>query len=120
MNTTLAAHLPSTLLTRWEIDAQIEKEVKKNNIPDKKVSDPNTWTPLKPKEPESEDGFTIVTKSRKKHTTTHAKPVAVNASCYTQLPSGKPTQKQGSLESATAKKNRKRAEKRKLAPKTKS
>jgi len=114
MNTTLAAHLPLTLLERWEIDAQIEKESRKKNSTNTKTGVPQDWTPPKPKSLSPDDGFTVVTRGRKNHTTTQTKPVSVDASCYTELPSGKPTQKQGSQESATAKKNRKRAEKRKL------
>ena len=120
MNTTLAAHLPLTLLERWEIDAQIEQESRNKNSINTKTGVPKGWTPPKPKSTPPEDGFTVVTRGRTSHTTTQVKPVAVTASCYTELPSGKPTQKQGSQESATAKKNRKRAEKRKLAQKNNS
>ena len=120
MNTTLAAHLPLTLLERWEIDAQIEQESRKKNPTNTKTGVPQDWTPPKPKSSPPDDGFTVVTRGRKNHTTTQAKPVSVAASCYIELPSGKPTQKQGSQESATAKKNRKRAEKRKPTQKNNS
>lgn len=115
MNTTLAAHLPLTLLERWEIDAQIEQESRKKNLPNTKTGVPTGWTPPEPKTSQQDDGFTVVARGRKCPTTTQIKPVSVAASCYTELPSGKPTLKQGSQESATARKNRKRAEKRKLA-----
>lgn len=120
MNTTLAAHLPLTLLERWEIDAQIEQESRKKNPTNTKTGVPQDWTPPKPKSSPPDDGFTVVTRGRKNHTTTQAKHVSVAASCYIELPSGKPTQKQGSQESATAKKNRKRAEKRKPTQKNNS
>jgi hypothetical protein len=116
MNATLLAHIPVSLLERWEIDAEIEQQVKKTV--------PQSWTPPKPKEKQEkpkvddDDGFTVVKKGRKTRNFTQAKPVQVSDSCYKALPSGKAqvSQKQGSFESATAKKNRKRAEKkRKLA-----
>lgn len=119
MNTTLAAHLPLTLLERWEIDAQIEQESRKKNPTNTKTGVPQS-TPPKPKSSPPDDDFTVVTRGRKSHNTTQAKPVSVAASCYSELPSGKPDQKQGSQESATAKKNRKRAEKRKLTQKNNS
>ena len=119
MNTTLAAHIPLSLLERWDIDAQIEQQVKQNPTTTK-TGVPQDWTPPKPKSSPPDDGFTVVTRGRKSHNTTQAKPVSVTASCYLELPSGKPVQKQGSQESATAKKNRKRAEKRKLAQKNNS
>ena len=121
MNTTLAAHIPLSLLERWNIDAEIEQEATiRHNPTNTKTGVPNDWTPPKPKSSPPDDGFTVVTRGRKSHNTTQAKPVSVAASCYSELPSGKPTQKQGSQESATAKKNRKRAEKRKLAQKNNS
>ena len=116
MNSTLLAHIPASLLERWEIDAEIEQQVKKTV--------PKSWTPPKPKEKiekpkvEDDDGFTLVKKGRKTRDFTQTKPVQVSDSCYKALPSGKAqvSQKQGSFESATAKKNRKRSEKkRKLA-----
>ena len=112
MNSTLLAHIPTSLLERWEIDAEIEHQVKRTV--------PKSWTPPKPKEKvekpkvEDDDGFTVVKKGHRSRNSTQVKPVKVSDSCYKALPSGKAqvSQKQGCLESATAKKNRKRAEKR--------
>ena len=111
MNSTLFAHLPASLLKRWEIDAEIE-QVKKTV--------PKSWTPPtstekvgKPKV-EDDDGFTVVKKGHNSRNSTQVKPVHVSDSCYKVLPSGKApvSQKQGCLESAAAKKNRKRSEKK--------
>jgi hypothetical protein len=116
MNATLLAHLPVSLLERWAIDAEIEQQVKKTV--------PQSWTPPKPKENQDkpkvvkDDGFTVVKKGHKTRNLSEVKPTQVYSSCYKTLPSGKApvSQKQGSFESVTAKKNRKRAEKkRKLA-----
>ena len=111
MSSTLLSHIPVSLLQRWDIDAEIEKQVR---------TVPKSWTPPKPKEKvekpkvEDDDGFTVVKKGHRSRNSTQVKPVQVSDSCYKALPSGKAqvSQKQGCFESATAKKNRKRAEKK--------
>ena len=38
MNTTLGAHIPLSLLERWDIDAQIEQQVKQNPTTTKTIT----------------------------------------------------------------------------------
>ena len=113
MNYTLGEHLPISLLQRWEIDAQIETLARAQR--DNDTVTINATTPPQKDPEDDDDGFILVTKGyNTRNATTTTKPLSMNGSRYTGLPSGKTpvTQKQGSFESRTAKKNRKRTEKK--------
>lgn len=106
MSSTLAQHIPLSLFDRWEIDAEILKEqVKPIDIPKPKPKP-------KPTQPEQseDDGFIVVKKGYKKRTdyTSHAEIKVSHA--FTALPSGKPSNPQGTGKSH--KKNMKRKTKK--------
>lgn len=122
MSSTLAQHIPLSLLDRWEIDAQIEQN-RTHTVPTAELGAlPKEFTPPKPKpvqkpaekptqpeEPE-DDGFTVVKKGYKKRTadTSHAE-IKVSQT-FSALPSGKPTVPQGT--GKAHKKNMKRKAKK--------
>ena len=54
----------------------------------KPIQEPTTPTKIAPKS--DDDGFTLVTRGAKKHSTTTAKTIAVTRT-YTSLPTGKPS-----------------------------
>ena len=99
MSSTLAQHIPLSLLDRWEIDAQIEQDFKSRTNPvqaTELTGPPKEFTPPKPR-PEAkpevtiDDGFTVVKKGYKKRTD-HTSHVEIKVSrAFTALPSGKPS-----------------------------
>jgi len=56
----------------------------------KPLQEPTTPTPTKITPKSDDDGFTLVTRGAKKHSTTTAKTIAVTRT-YTSLPTGKPS-----------------------------
>ena len=63
MNATLLAHIPVSLLERWEIDAEIEHQVKKT-VPQSSIPPKSKEKQEKPKD-NDDDGFTVVKKDAK-------------------------------------------------------
>jgi hypothetical protein len=115
MSSTLAQHIPLSLLDRWEIDAQIEQDFKTRTNPVQATEfagppkpRPQTKPAEKPTQPDpsQDDGFTVVKKGYKKRTdhTSHTEIKVSHA--FTALPSGKPSIPQGTGKSH--KKNMKR------------
>ena len=103
MSSTLAQHIPLSLLDRWEIDAQIEQDFKTRTNPVQATEftgPPKGFTPPKPRpeaKPEvtEDDGFTVVKKGYKKRTD-HISHTEIKVShAFTALPSGKPSIPQG-------------------------
>ena len=125
MSSTLAQHIPLSLLDRWEIDAQIEQDFKTRTTPvqaTEVAGPPKRFTPPKPKpdtkpaekptqhDPSEDDGFTVVKKGYKKRTD-HISHTEIKVShAFTALPSGKPSIPQGTGKSH--KKNMKRKTKK--------
>ena len=97
MSSTLAHHIPLSLLDRWEIDAQIEQDFKTrtNPVQATKFTHPPKPRPETKPEVAEDDGFTVVKKGYKKRTdyTSHAEIKLSHA--FTALPSGKPSIPQG-------------------------
>lgn len=101
MSSTLAQHIPLSLLDRWEIDAQVEqftRETLQNTgelpkgftLPEPRPAEKPAEKPTQPEEPE-DDGFTVVKKGYKNRTvdTSHAEIKVSQA--FSALPSGKPS-----------------------------
>ena len=122
MSSTLAQHIPLTLLDRWEIDAQIEQNRTRTvhtaesgvlpkgfTLPKPRPVQKPAEKPTQPEEPE-DDGFTVVKKGYNKRTdhTSHAEIKVSHA--FTALPSGKPSIPQGT--GKAHKKNMKRKAKK--------
>ena len=104
MSSTLAQHIPLSLLERWEIDSQIEQNRTHTN---KFTGPPKEFTLTGPKtaekpvekltqpdEPE-DDGFTLVKKGYKKRTGVSSHADIKVSQIFSALPSGKPSIPQG-------------------------
>ena len=115
MSSTLAQHIPLSLLKRWEIDSQFEQErthTTKFPAPPKGFTLPEPKTAEKPTQPDEpeDDGFTLVKKGYKKRTGVSSHAEIKVSQTFCALPSGKPNIPQGT--GKAHKKNMKRKAKK--------
>ncbi len=119
MSSTLAQHIPLSLLKRWETDAQVEQNRTHTNkftgppkeftLPEPKTVEKPVEKPTQPDEPE-DDGFTLVKKGYKKRTGKSSQADIKVSQIFSALPNGKPSIPQGT--GKAHKKNMKRKAKK--------